>query len=43
MSLLIAIGIMALVVVPLISWAFWADRRQRQGDDSPSARKEEVA
>ena len=44
MSLLIAIGIMVLVVVPLIGWTVWEDRRrQRRSEDTPGLRKEEVA
>ena len=43
MSLLIAIAIMALVVVPLIGWAVHKDRGRRQADESPGMRKEEVA
>ena len=43
MSLLIAVVIMALVVLPLIGWAVRKDRRQRQAEDSPGIGKEEVA
>jgi len=44
MSLLIAIALMALVVVPLVGWAVRKDRRRRlEAGDSPGTGKEEVA
>ena len=39
MSLLLAIGIMVVVVVPLVAWAVWQDRRLA---DRRPAMKEEV-
>ena len=43
MSLLLAIAIMVVVVVPLVGWMVWEDRRRGQQDETPGLRKEEVA
>jgi len=44
MSLLFALVIMALVVVPLISWVARADKRRRlEAGGPPGTEKEEVA
>jgi len=44
MSLVFALVLMVVVVVPLVAWAVRADRRRRlEAGDSPGAGKEEVA
>jgi hypothetical protein len=44
MSLVFALTLMVLVVVPLVAWAVGADRRRRLEAGEPHARrKEEVA
>jgi hypothetical protein len=43
MSLVFAIALMVVVVVPLVAWAVRADRRSRlEAGESPGAGKEEV-
>ena len=44
MSLLLALVLMVVVVVPLVAWAVRADKRRRlETGESPATRKEEVA
>ncbi len=44
MSLLIALVLMVVVVVPLVAWVVRADKRRRvEAGDSPGTGKEEVA
>jgi len=44
MSLLIALALMVVVVVPLVAWAVRADKRRRlEAGEPPGTGKEEVA